>query len=637
MILLADSNLNSKQFISFKIQIMNTKKILPLLLLLFLAGRSIAQPPPTVDSIYGHVFRDIDGDCIKDAFETGLENWTLTAVLYDSIGVDVDTLYGLTDVDGLYTIQVPYATSAFIDYNIYAVPPIDFNENCFQTCQNYERIYPGGPGGISYFLEANFGFICDTLPFCPVIDVDIATGWLRPCVETTYFVDFINKTSTPATNAYIEVSVDIPLQVLGASLPYTSNGNVHTFQLGTLGAFEFGSFTIDIFTPCDEPVGKTYCLEAHAFPDTCLAPPEANWDGSEIEVSAACDNDNVTFTLRNVGAGDMTTPLGYIVVEDNVLLMQNQFQLNAGEELQFPYTADGSFYRFEAQQPAGHPGLNQAIAWAEGCGGNGNLSLGFVNQYNLGDEEPWIDIFCLESLNSYDPNDKQGFPRGVGEQHYIGQNVDIEYLIRFQNTGTAPAINIEIRDTLPVQWLDPNTVRPGASSHPYQFDMLDNGVVVFKYQDIYLPDSNANFDASQGFVKFRISQRKDILLETEIKNTAAIFFDFNAPVITNRTLHTVGKDYLVLSNTQSVFDPRLQVQVIPNPASGQVHVLDEGLEKAHSGLTFRLISMLGEQVVTGSFDGNTYTFDASKLPPGIYGYEIRNQGQLAATGKLLKV
>jgi hypothetical protein len=102
-------------------------------------------------------------------------------------------------------------------------------------------------------------------------------------------------------------------------------------------------------------------------------------------------------------------------------------------------------------------------------------------------------------------------------------------------------------------------------------------------------------------------------------------------------LHTIGKDFLVLSNTQSIFDSRIQVQVMPNPTQGLVQVLAKGLEGTSSDLSFRLVSMLGEQVVSGTFNGSNFTFDASRLPAGVYGYEIRNNGQLAATGKLLKL
>ena len=64
---------------------MSTKKILTLLMLLFLAGKSFAQSPPSLDSIYGYIFRDVDGDCIKDPFETGLENWDVTVILVDTL------------------------------------------------------------------------------------------------------------------------------------------------------------------------------------------------------------------------------------------------------------------------------------------------------------------------------------------------------------------------------------------------------------------------------------------------------------------------------------------------------------------------------------------------------------------------
>ncbi|MCB0556652.1 MAG: hypothetical protein KDD02_24110, partial [Phaeodactylibacter sp.] len=63
-------------------------------------------------------------------------------------------------------------------------------------------------------------------------------------------------------------------------------------------------------------------------------------------------------------------------------------------------------------------------------------------------------------------NDKQGFPRGYGDEHYIYPGTDLEYLVRFQNTGNDTAFLVVIRDTLS-EFLDIATVRPGAASHPY--------------------------------------------------------------------------------------------------------------------------------------------------------------------------
>lgn len=608
------------------------------MLLFCLAGKSIAQAPSALDSLFGTLFIDVDGDCMHDPFEELLPNWTVTASVEDTLNGGILTYSATTNADGYYMIDIPSGPlyPLFLNGSLIQVqPPLDFEEYCTTQCSTFNLIYP--PSGIPS-ARIDYALQCDTVPPCPFIEVDIATNFLRPCFASKYSIYYQNYTSLYIPDATIQVTLDPVIQVTGANFPYSTNGNVYTFDLGTVNPFAWNQIVLDVFTPCDEPVGKTYCAEVHSFPDTCQALAGQNWDGSKIELNAACNGDQVIFTLKNVGTGNMTAQSEYIVIEDNVLLMQTpgQFQLNAGNELHFEYPANGSFYRMEADQSPGYPGHYPPIAWAEGCGSGGPVSFGFVNQYSMGDEDPWLDVFCIESVNSYDPNDKQGFPKGVGEKHYIDQNEDLEYLIRFQNTGTAPAINVVVRDTLPVH-LDPNTLRRGASSHFYTLDIAGNGVLVFKFPNINLPDSNANQEASQGFVKFRISQRKDLPLETEIKNTAAIFFDFNDPIITNQTLHTIGKDFLSLSNTQSILDSRIQVQLMPNPAIGQVLVDVKGLENTDADLSFRLISMQGAQVLSGNFNGSTFTFDSGKLPQGIYAYEIRNKGQLAATGKVLKM
>ncbi len=71
----------------------------------------------------------------------------------------------------------------------------------------------------------------------------------------------------------------------------------------------------------------------------------------------------------------------------------------------------------------------------------------------------------------------------------------------------------------------------------YQFEYYGDRNIKFTFDNILLPDSSADFEASQGFVSFRISQKAGVPLETNIENRAGIFFDFNAPVYTNTTVH----------------------------------------------------------------------------------------------------
>ncbi len=591
--------------------------------------------PQPIDSVFGYAFHDIDGDCLRDSFETGgYEGWPVYLYIFRNGALIVaDTV--LTGPNGYYVFdELTGATNEMYANLIIPGPPLGSGLLCLPSNCPSEEVF-GFPSGLSH--QSNIAFNCDSLPPCPLIEVDIATNVIRPCSTSIYQVHYCNIGVEAASDAYIEVTFDAGLDVTASSIPWSSaNGNTYTFDLGYLASGQCGNFNITVMASCDDPMGTTYCAEAHAFPDTCSLAPGANWDGSQIEVTAECTGDSVVFTIQNVGTGDMQDALEYIVIEDNVLLMQGDFELGAGEQIQIAYAADGAFFHLSANQSPGFPGLNTPIAWAEGCGGNGNVSLGFLNQYPLGDEDIWLDVFCLQSVNSYDPNDKQGFPLGYADEHFIEQNVDIEYLIRFQNTGTAPAYQVEIRDTLPVEWLDPTTVRPGVSSHDYVWDMQGNGVVVFRFPNIVLPDSNANFDASQGFVKFRVSQRKDVPLGAKIENAAAIFFDFNPPIITNQTLHTVGKNF-ILTKTDGPRIPNLQVKIVPNPARGQVQVQIAGLENEDENPSFVLYSTVGQPVLRGNFNSSKFEFQVGQLPQGVYFYEIRQEGKLAATGKIVKM
>ena len=59
-----------------------------------------------------------------------------------------------------------------------------------------------------------------------------------------------------------------------------------------------------------------------------------------------------------------------------------------------------------------------------------------------------IDTLHQNVVGSWDPNDKQGTPSGVGEAGSILPNTRLSYTIRFQNTGSAPAVNVVLIDTL---------------------------------------------------------------------------------------------------------------------------------------------------------------------------------------------
>ena len=140
---------------------------------------------------------------------------------------------------------------------------------------------------------------------------------------------------------------------------------------------------------------------------------------------------------------------------------------------------------------------------------------------------------------SYDPNDKLANPAGWTDQHFITAGQEIEYRIRFQNTGNAPAFNVRIDDQLDIEHLDLNSFTPVAASHSFSTVVNPDGFVQFVFDNIILPDSVHDEPNSHGWVVYRIRSFDSLQPNDVISNTAAIFFDDNEPVITNTYTHTI--------------------------------------------------------------------------------------------------
>ncbi|MFM9985434.1 MAG: FG-GAP-like repeat-containing protein [Flavobacteriales bacterium] len=140
---------------------------------------------------------------------------------------------------------------------------------------------------------------------------------------------------------------------------------------------------------------------------------------------------------------------------------------------------------------------------------------------------------------SYDPNDKTGDPLGYTESHFIEDGTAIEYLVRFQNTGTAPALNVFITDILDSN-LEIESFELVANSHSVAVSVNpETRELEFYFANIMLPDSVSDSEGSNGFISYRVNLLPVIDAGTEIHNTAYIYFDNNDPVITNTTLHTI--------------------------------------------------------------------------------------------------
>jgi len=149
-----------------------------------------------------------------------------------------------------------------------------------------------------------------------------------------------------------------------------------------------------------------------------------------------------------------------------------------------------------------------------------------------------VDTLKQILVCSYDPNDKAVDPLGYYKEHFISDNQKLEYLIRFQNTGNDTAIDVMLRDRLDTN-LDWNSLEILSSSDSMTHWLEPDGEMVFKYTNIMLPDSGADFIESQGYVKFRISPKTGLNPLTRIYNKCDIYFDLNQAVITNYVFNTI--------------------------------------------------------------------------------------------------
>ena len=146
-------------------------------------------------------------------------------------------------------------------------------------------------------------------------------------------------------------------------------------------------------------------------------------------------------------------------------------------------------------------------------------------------------IFPQVVVSSYDPNDKTVHRSEVNFlEVQVEEAVALDYTIRFQNTGTSAAININIVDTIETD-LDLGTFEMLSASHDYTIEFEDNHIT-WLFENINLADSLSNEPASHGYVQFRIYTKPNLLITDTLENAASIIFDFNEPVITNTAVTT---------------------------------------------------------------------------------------------------
>ncbi|WP_298222063.1 T9SS type A sorting domain-containing protein [Flavobacterium sp.] len=231
-------------------------------------------------------------------------------------------------------------------------------------------------------------------------------------------------------------------------------------------------------------------------------------------------------------------------------------------------------------------------------------------------------------IGSYDPNDKM---ESHGDKILTSSFASTDYLyytIRFENTGTASAINVRISDVLDSK-LDETSIKMVNASHDYILDRLDTNLT-WKFNNIQLPPSVENMNTGKGYVTFKVKPKAGYATGDIISNTAGIYFDYNPVIVTNTFLTEFVATLAVdqFENTDFLF--------YPNPAQD---VLNVTLKNNGNSIDFIEVydaqgkSMLHKKVTTPS---NTDFIDLSSLASGLYFIEVTTSNQSKVIKKVMR-
>ena len=229
-----------------------------------------------------------------------------------------------------------------------------------------------------------------------------------------------------------------------------------------------------------------------------------------------------------------------------------------------------------------------------------------------GDENEEDNFFSLQQvvIGSYDPNDKTCLEGETISPSQVGDY--LHYLIRFQNSGTAPAVNVVVKDMIDTTKFDMASLQLTSASHQH-ITRITNNKVEFIFENIQLPAEQDDEPGSHGFVAFKIKTKPNLVLGNTVSNTADIYFDYNFPIITNTASTTV-------SNLGVNEFENLSVAMTPNPVKDLLTISADDIITS-----IQIFDVQGRIIATQISNSSLITLDMSQQNVGVYFVKVRTE------------
>jgi uncharacterized repeat protein (TIGR01451 family) len=212
-------------------------------------------------------------------------------------------------------------------------------------------------------------------------------------------------------------------------------------------------------------------------------------------------------------------------------------------------------------------------------------------------------------VGSFDPNDKTCLEGDIITPTLVGDFVN--YLIRFENTGTANAENIVVTDFIDLNTFDISTLEITSTSHNCKTLISNGNKVQFVFDNINLPFTEP---LKHGYVAFKLKLKNNLGIGDSLKNKADIYFDYNLPITTNTAASRIDNVTAIKTNANK--DGSLSIY--PNPGNGNFIVNFES--PVRQTIIVKIVAINGNVV----YEQNLYHNYQSQLqlnqnlPAGVY-------------------
>ena len=223
-----------------------------------------------------------------------------------------------------------------------------------------------------------------------------------------------------------------------------------------------------------------------------------------------------------------------------------------------------------------------------------------------GDETPTDNTFILNQtvVGSYDPNDITCLEGDIVSPEKIGEY--LHYNINFENTGTAAATFVVVKDEIDNTQYDISTLQILYASHD-MFTRVNGDTIEFIFEDINLGPNE------KGNVLFKLKTKNTLSTGDTVANKADIYFDYNFPIETNNANTT----FQALSVSE--FEES-NIKVFPNPTSSLINIQSNTLIEEIEIFDLKGALLLKEQL--GELN---YQLNISNFINGVYFLKIRTQ------------